>query len=315
MKKSLLTLCAGILAMSASAQNFAKGDALVYNFDENFKWFNDEEDIYNQNANWPAEALRAQASMKDGWTCAMFWFAQWSNANVPAESKKDNAGPLNSMTTMADAQAICPVVENPWEEGSSVVKMQAGNWWAYGNFNFALPEVNEVCRIRVVYRVDPTGVDNPYDGTQKPFHIRLTKVAQDECFAEPNFEEQPVTYWNEQGWRVVDLYYNLPDNQTYLALTFDGAGLSCGRNVPFYLKEVSVVPTRLLDGDTHESGALVSEIVKEAPEAVTVGGEGAINEISAASKVAGGIYDLQGRKVAKAGKGLYIINGVKTLVK
>lgn len=39
-----------------------------------------------------------------------------------------------------------------------------------------------------------------------------------------------------------------------------------------------------------------------------------IEEINATAKVAG-IYDLQGRKVAKAGKGLYIINGKKTLVK
>lgn len=39
-----------------------------------------------------------------------------------------------------------------------------------------------------------------------------------------------------------------------------------------------------------------------------------IEEINATAKVQG-IYDLQGRKVAKATKGLYIINGVKTLVK
>lgn len=39
-----------------------------------------------------------------------------------------------------------------------------------------------------------------------------------------------------------------------------------------------------------------------------------IEEIAVSPKAAG-IYDLQGRKVAKAGKGLYIINGVKTLVK
>ncbi len=43
---------------------------------------------------------------------------------------------------------------------------------------------------------------------------------------------------------------------------------------------------------------------------------GSINEVAAAEKVQNsGIYDLQGRKVAKAGKGLYIINGVKTLCK
>lgn len=41
-----------------------------------------------------------------------------------------------------------------------------------------------------------------------------------------------------------------------------------------------------------------------------------ISEVEAAApKAETGIYDLQGRKVAKAGKGLYIINGVKTLVK
>lgn len=43
---------------------------------------------------------------------------------------------------------------------------------------------------------------------------------------------------------------------------------------------------------------------------------GGIDEIEAATPAkATGIYDLQGRKVAKAGKGLYIINGVKTIVK
>lgn len=44
--------------------------------------------------------------------------------------------------------------------------------------------------------------------------------------------------------------------------------------------------------------------------------EGGINEIEAAETAkTTGIYDLQGRKVAKAGKGLYIINGVKTIVR
>ncbi|MCM1309647.1 MAG: hypothetical protein NC301_01305 [Bacteroides sp.] len=43
---------------------------------------------------------------------------------------------------------------------------------------------------------------------------------------------------------------------------------------------------------------------------------GGISEVAAAEKpYNAGIYDLQGRKVAKASKGLYIINGVKTLVK
>ena len=40
-----------------------------------------------------------------------------------------------------------------------------------------------------------------------------------------------------------------------------------------------------------------------------------IREVNAAEKGAEVIYDLQGRRVSKAGKGVYIINGVKTLVK
>lgn len=44
--------------------------------------------------------------------------------------------------------------------------------------------------------------------------------------------------------------------------------------------------------------------------------EGGINEIEGAdAPKAQGIYDLQGRRVSKAGKGLYIINGVKTIVR
>ncbi len=44
--------------------------------------------------------------------------------------------------------------------------------------------------------------------------------------------------------------------------------------------------------------------------------EGGIDEIEATETAKStGIYDLQGRKVAKAGKGLYIINGVKTIVR
>lgn len=48
---------------------------------------------------------------------------------------------------------------------------------------------------------------------------------------------------------------------------------------------------------------------------VAVVKKGAINEINADLNKANTVYDLQGRRVAKAGKGLYIINGVKTLVR
>ncbi len=49
--------------------------------------------------------------------------------------------------------------------------------------------------------------------------------------------------------------------------------------------------------------------------AVTVSEPTGIKEVNAAEKGAEVIYDLQGRRVSKAGKGVYIINGVKTLVK
>ena len=49
--------------------------------------------------------------------------------------------------------------------------------------------------------------------------------------------------------------------------------------------------------------------------AVTVSEPTGIKEVNAAEKGAEVIYDLQGRRVSKAGKGVYIINGEKTLVK
>lgn len=43
--------------------------------------------------------------------------------------------------------------------------------------------------------------------------------------------------------------------------------------------------------------------------------EGGISEVAAENNTTNAVYDLQGRRVAKAGKGIYIINGVKTLVR
>lgn len=46
-----------------------------------------------------------------------------------------------------------------------------------------------------------------------------------------------------------------------------------------------------------------------------LGYESSISEIEAVSSAAQGIYDLQGRRVANPGRGLYIVNGKKTLLK
>lgn len=320
MKKTLLALCAGIMALGASAATYEKGEAFCYAIDPTFQWFAGEEDIYAKNDNWPADALRGQADLAEGWGCGMFWFAQYNSGKPgPLLTKPaDGEDPEVPGFTLAEAQEILPVVQDPWNTNAYAIKVLAPSWWAYGNLNFALPKMDEVCRIRVVYRVDETSAEQYAPGNGKPFHVRLTQGAQDDCFAEPNFEEQVETYWTEPGYRVVDMYYNLPDLKTYLALTFDGQGLTCGGGKPaFYLKEVSVVPVSKLAGDTHVSGNLVSQIVAECPEPVIVKGinDASINEVAVAEKAAQGIYDLQGRKVAKAAHGLYIVNGVKTFVK
>ena len=58
-----------------------------------------------------------------------------------------------------------------------------------------------------------------------------------------------------------------------------------------------------------------SKLAPAMSTAVKVEDTTSIKEIGAAEKGADVIYDLQGRRVSKAGKGVYIINGVKTLVK
>lgn len=324
MKKTLLALCAGVMALGASAATYEKGEAFCYAIDPSFKWFADDELIYNQNDNWPATALRGQADLAEGWGCGMFWFAQYNSGKPgPLPTKPaEGENPEVPGFTLAEAQEILPVVQDPWNENSYAIKVYAPTWWAYGNLNFALPKMDEVCRIRVVYRVDETSANQYAPANGKPFHVRLTDNGQDDCFPSPNFEEQVETYWTEPGYRVVDLYYNLPAMTTYLALTFDGQGLTCGGNddankPAFYLKEVSVVPVSKLAGNTHVSGDLESQVVATCPEPVIVKGinDASISEVAVAEKAAQGIYDLQGRKVAKAAHGLYIVNGVKTFVK
>lgn len=314
MKKSLLALCAGIMAFGASAQIFQLGEAFSYNIAPgSFHWFaNDDRYAADGtdaeaalNINWPAFAMDEAADLATNTGLATAWFAQVK------------------FTSVAEADEVLPVVEDPWTRDAYAVKIQSatiegkkdGAWWGYGNLNFALPKMNEVSRIRVIFRADDT-VETPGEAAwannaEKPFWVRLTDSDQDGCFTEPMFKETNIDFWNTPGYRVVDLYYQ-PNGQTYLGLTFDSAGLSC-QGIAFYVEEVSVVPVSKLAGDTHVSGDMVSNVVTTLPELVKIDGEGSISEIGVAAQNA--IYDLQGRKVAKAEKGLYIINGVKTLVK
>lgn len=313
MKKTLLALCAGVLAFGASAQTYKLGEAFSYGINPSFHWFGNDDRYAADggngaeavlNINWPAAAMDDAADLATNTGVAIPWFAQVK------------------FTSVAEADELFPVVEDPWTRDANAIKIQSKAydkketaWWGYGNLNFALPKMDEVSRIRVIYRADDT-VDNPGDAAwannaEKPFWVRLTDTDQDGCFSEPMFKETNIEFWNTPGYRVVDLYYQ-PNGQTYLALTFDSAGLSC-QGIAFYVQEVSVVPVSKLAGDTHTTGDMVSNVVTTLPELVTIEGESSISEISAAAQNA--IYDLQGRKVAKAAHGLYIINGVKTFVK
>lgn len=305
MKKTLLALCAGVLALGATAESFEKGKAFAYDLNT-FQWFDGDEYYWNANANWPANSMLNGAILEDNLGLGMIWFA----GNAAAGGAFGTQCP-----TLADCLEKFPVVASPWDDANKAIKVQVSEtgWWGYYNLNFALPAMDEVSRIRVVYRVDTDGWDR--FEADKPFHVRLTDTDQDGCFGEPIFEEKCQEFWDQPGFRVVDLYYQ-PNGKTYLAFTSDAGGISVNASRPaLYVQEVSVVPVSLLAGDTHVSGNTVVDYAQEAPEIVTISDEGSINEIAAASKAAEGIYDLQGRKVAKAAHGLYIINGVKTLVK
>ncbi len=320
MKKSLLAICAGVLAFGAAAQTYQLGEAFCYDINPTFSWFAGD-DRYAKDAadgpdavlniNWPAAAMDDAADLATNTGLATAWFAQ-----VKFES-------------IAEANELFPVVADPWAGKEDVYAIQmktsafekhpANAWWGYGNLNFALPKMNEVSRIRVIYRADDT-VENPGDAgwannTEKPFWVRLTDTDQDGCFKEPMFSETNIKFWETPGYRVVDLYYQ-PNGQTYLALTYDSAGLSC-QGIAMYVEEVSVVPVSKLEGDTHVSGDVVTDVVETLPELVKIegsnNGEDSINEIAVAKQA--GIYDLQGRKLAAPAKGINIINGVKTLVK
>lgn len=308
MKKTLLTLCAGV-ALCASAEVYEKGSAFTYAFGPDFQYFDGKDAIAEKNENWPTSMMAYGCSFGEvgrAYGTAAIWFN--SAANQP--------------TTVEAAAQVCPVTPDPWNPGDYALKMQAPDWWGYGNFNFALPITdNELCRVRVIYRVDVEGYAE--FSAANGILVRLTDTAlqgASEGEPGPNSEQTIASFWENTGYRVVDYYTDQLDGKPYLAITFMPGGFSCGGNKPaFYLEEVSIVPTRLLPGDTHESGDKDINILAERPELVKVAGindgSDSINEISALAKAAEGIYDLQGRKLAAPVKGLNIINGVKTFVK
>lgn len=307
MKKVLLVLCAGI-AMCASAEVFEQGTAYAYPFGPDFHYFDNNDEIAEMNLNWPTLMMEDGCSFGSATEDPYGTMAVWFNNAV--------AQPV----TVAAADELCPVVADPWNEGAYALKMYATAWWGFGNFNFALPAADELCRVRVIFRCDTEGADDSRKDNANGILVRITD--QDLSGAAdgvpgPNAKVEIPDIWaNPEKYQVVDLYADGLDGKVYGALTFMPGGFSCGANQPtFYLEEVSIVPAKLLTGDTHNAGEAIVSAVDVRPDLVTISEESSINEIAAASKAAEGIYDLQGRKVAKAAHGLYIINGVKTLVK
>lgn len=313
MKKSLLALCAGIMAFGASAETYNLGEAFAYDINPEFKWFKgdnqycqdvfvyDEEQGKNVNnpeatinINWPALAMNEEADLATNTGLGMIWF----NAK--------------RFDTYEAADEYAPVVEDPWNRGAYAIEVKTTTWDGFGNLMFALPQMSELCRIRSIFRVNTEDGECTWNNPEKPFHVRLTEAGQDECIAECTYQQENIKFWEEPGYRVVDQYYQ-PNGQTYFSITFDAGGLTCQRNVGFYLEEVSCVPVSKIAGNTVTAPSVKAEVVAERPALTVIDGEGSISEIGVAAQNA--IYDLQGRKVAKADKGLYIINGVKTLVK
>ena len=255
-KKLLLSLGAAAIAMSASAVTYNLGEAFAYKIDPTFafEFLGD-----GPEAQYPAMDLQGQASLEYGFGMANAWFSQHAFGNAETANQE------------------CPVVEDPWNAGSHAILMQAPAWWAFGNFNFALPEVGEPCRIRVIYRVNETVTANSWytegDG-KKPFAVKLMNDADQDTPDYPEVTEDNALFWTNPGWRVAEFVSNLDSDVYYISLLWNAAGLSCGRNVPFYVKEVSVVPLSKLNGYTAPADNKSLTVVQDLPDLVYVNENG-----------------------------------------
>lgn len=264
-KKLLLTLGAAAVAMGASAATYQPGEAFAYKIDQNFVWdAKGHDEVYqNGNSQYPADLLRGQASMAEGFGFAACWFAQ--NKYITTDAAEPTEENSDYMTVAAD----------PWNEGQYAIRMYSVRWDAFGNFNFALPEVGEPCRVRIIYRIDDSVANTYAEGEGKTLKVKLMDDADQDTPDYPQVEEFNYDLWAKAGWHTVDFISDLAGDNYYLSLLFDGGGLSCSKKVPFYVKEVSVVPVRLLEGYTAPADNKGLTVTAEMPELVTI----AANEV------------------------------------
>lgn len=293
MKKHLLLLGAALMATAASAETYGLGEAFSYDFTPGvFQWnvTGLDGDLYQQ---YPFEALKGQAILEHNLGFTSMYFSQ----NLPIGATPE---------TCLEA---CPAVQYP-ADGEYAVVMQAPTWWAYGNFNFALPQMGEPCRVRVVYNIDTTVGDPAWcasgNPATKPVRVKLMSSSDQEA-AYPEVETLNPEFYSNPGWRVAEFVSNLDIEGYYLSILWDAGGLSCGRNIPFYVREVSVVPVSKLPGYVAPEGDKGVTVVKDAPEVVKVSEDGAgVENVAADANAPVEYFNLQGMRVAEPANGIFI---------
>ena len=108
--------------------------------------------------------------------------------------------------------------------------------------------------------------------------------------------------------------------QAYFKVTYTIKAGTTVETVEVYAPAGSAVyATQHVDDYIAPTAAIVEELTEntviEDPVVYTIDPLTSISEIEAVSPAAVDVYDLQGRRCSRAARGLYIVNGVKTLVK
>ncbi len=318
--KKLLLLSAAAAALTASAESFTANEGFAYNFADGFALEQAGEGD-NANTQYPAEGMQGMASMAEGWGLANVWFTGLKFDGTDGEGLQTNLGFTNESkaTIEAGMNKMCPVVAYPTANDKALRMSKPANlgWIGFGNFNFALPQVGEPCRVRVVYTVD-NNVANPGGWNEnKPLQVKLMTTADQ---ADPNHMYNKVQcndFWTNPGWYVTDFITNLDSDRYYLSILFDGGGLSLKNEVPFYVREVSVVKLSALKGyvqpeDFKNAEGIVlgktgTTVVAEAPELVTISGGAGVEDIDVeAANAPAEYFNLQGIRVAEPANGIFI---------
>ncbi len=287
MKQKFLLLASAAVAMTAAAESYPLGEAFAYDFGAEDFAFVQAGTSESLNIQYPGEALQGQASLAEGWGMAQLWF----NAK-----HFDKEGDQTAMNEYA------PVVDYA---GTKCVRVQTATWDGFGNLNFALPQVGKPCRVRLVYKLDVTGIDNPFNG-QKPFQVKLMDDGDQDTPDYPFVAQPNEEFWTNSGWRVTEFLCDLSHDHYYASILFDAGGLTCSKNTPFYLREVSVVPVEKLTNCAATAEGITT-VVAEAPELVTISGGAGVENIDVeAANAPAEYFNLQGIRVAEPANGIFI---------